>query len=299
MLAIELKHLSKSYGSSRGIIDVSLEVPEGAVFGLIGPNGSGKSTTLRTLLGLLTPTSGSVQLLGQDVQQTGSVSRASVGYVPGENQFDPGLTVAQVLEWRARFAPGRHDERRRQLVERFDLDVKARADDLSLGNKKKLALVAALQHRPRVIVLDEPTNGLDPIMQARLFELLASEAHAGVTVLFSSHVLSDVQRVCRTVAVLNEGRLVAVEDVETLSRRSLREVSAVVKGDPAALASLAGVSRWSVDGQRVSFLYAGEVPALLSALSAASPSDLAVHEPSLEQIVMHHYVKSPMEAAHV
>ncbi|MDP1922613.1 MAG: ABC transporter ATP-binding protein [Myxococcales bacterium] len=290
MHALRLEHLSKRYGSRRGVDDVSLEVPQGVLFGLIGPNGAGKSTTIRTLLGLLRPTSGRAEVLGRDVVVNGARCRAEVGYVPGENQFDPGLTVAEVLEWRARFHPGDHQARRASLVETFELEVAARAEDLSLGNKKKVALVAALQHRPKLLVLDEPTNGLDPVMQARLFDVLQAEARDGATVLFSSHVLSEVQRVCRTVAVLNEGRLVAVEDVEALRKRQLRRVE-VVAHDVAGLASLTGVTKWAPSASGASFLFSGELAPMLSTLASLSPSDVRIEEPSLEEIVMQHYLK--------
>lgn len=290
MHALRLEHLSKRYGSRRGIDDVSLEVPQGVLFGLIGPNGAGKSTTIRTLLGLLRPTSGRAEVLGRDVVANGARCRAEVGYVPGENQFDPGLSVAEVLEWRARFHPGDHQPRRKSLVETFELEVTARAEDLSLGNKKKVALVAALQHRPKLLVLDEPTNGLDPVMQARLFDVLQAEARDGATVLFSSHVLSEVQRVCRTVAVLNEGRLVAVEDVEALRKRQIRRVE-VVANDVAGVAALPGVTKWAPSASGASFLFSGDLAPMLSTLASVSPSDVRIEEPSLEEIVMQHYLK--------
>ncbi len=288
MNAIHLKQLTKRHGVRRGVENLTLEVPRGVIFGLIGPNGAGKSTTLRTMLGLLKPTSGSVELLGRDVQRDAGATRASLGYLPGENQFDPGLTVRQVLDWQTQFFPGDHRGRRKALVARFELDLSARADDLSLGNKKKVAVVGALQHRPALLVLDEPTNGLDPVMQARLFEELQGAAADGATVLFSSHVLSEVQRVCRTVAVLAEGRLVAVEDVEALRRRQVRRVAAVFTADGAALSKLAGVSDWALDKHRATFLYSGELRPLLQVLAALAPTDLHIEEPTLEEIVMQH-----------
>lgn len=289
MSALSLKQLTKRYGARRGIEAIDLEVPEGVLYGLIGPNGAGKSTTLRTLLGLLRPTGGQALLLGLDATRDGAKARAQVGYVPGENQFDPGLTVQQVLEWRAGLYPGEHRSRQRQLMETFELEPLARADDLSLGNKKKLAIVAALQHRPKLLILDEPTNGLDPVMQSRLFEVLQAEVREGVTVLFSSHVLSEVQRVCRTVAVLAEGRLRAVEDVEALRRRQLRRVH-VVGADLERLRQLPGSSRFEATAQGGSLLYAGALPPLLTALAAMAPTDLRIEEPSLEEIVMQHYL---------
>jgi ABC-2 type transport system ATP-binding protein len=289
MHPITLKQLTKRYGGRRGVADLSFEVPRGTMFGLIGPNGAGKSTTIRTLLGLLQPTSGEAWLLGLDAARDGARARAQVGYVPGENAFDPGLTVAGVLSWRASFFPGDHRARQRALVERFGLELDVRADDLSLGNKKKLALVAALQHRPKVLILDEPTNGLDPVMQQRLFDELEAEAREGTTILFSSHVLSEVQRTCRTVAVLSEGHLAAIEDVDALRRRQLRQIS-VVAPEVHSLRGLAGVSRYSPNPRGASFLYAGSLPPLLGALARLEPSDVRIEEPTLEEIVMQHYL---------
>ncbi|MDX2012158.1 MAG: ABC transporter ATP-binding protein [Myxococcaceae bacterium] len=288
MHPIQLKNLTKRYGGRRGVEGLSLEVPAGVMFGLIGPNGAGKSTAVRTLLGLLRATEGETWLLGRNTAVEGAQARADVGYVPGENQFDPGLTVRQLLEWRSSFYPGDHRARRDTLVQTFELEVSARAEDLSLGNKKKLALVAALQHRPKVLILDEPTNGLDPVMQQRLFDVLEAEARGGAAVLFSSHVLSEVQRTCKTVAVLSEGRLAAREDVEALRRRQLRRVH--VQGPASGLSALAGVSSFVPSPSGATFLYSGALPPMLSALAALDPADVRIEEPSLEEIVLQHYL---------
>lgn len=293
MFAIELEALTKRYGAQRGIEDITLQVPSGTLFGFIGPNGSGKSTTIRTLLGLLQPTSGRARLLGRDVVTAGPAARLAVGYVPGETHFYD-LRVDELLRYIGRFHPGDHDKRRRELVEAFELDLRARALDLSLGNRKKVSIVAALQHRPRLVVLDEPTNGLDPVMQGRLFEVLEEEVTRGATVFFSSHVLSEVQRVCRTVAVLSEGRLVAVEDVEKLRGRQVRRVRATFAEPPEALpslTSLAGVDGLAREERSVSFLYGGPMPALLAALAEAAPVDVSIEEPSLEEIFLRHYAR--------
>ena len=293
MYAIETESLTKRYGRRRGIADVSLQVPAGMVFGFIGPNGAGKTTTIRTLLGLLRPTSGRARLLGRDAVEEGPEARRGVGYVAGETHFYDELHVADLLAYFGRYHPGDHAPRRAELAEAFDLDLRARVRDLSLGNRKKVALVVALQFRPRLVLLDEPTGGLDPVMQSRLFEILADEVRGGTTVFFSSHVLSEVQRVCRTVAVVNEGRLVAVEDVETLRSRQLHRVHASwsqTPPDTSRLASLPGADRFARDGRTVSFVYGGPMPALLEALAAARPEDVRIEEPSLEEIFLRHYV---------
>src|SRR5215510_11524659 len=167
MHAIEIDALTKRYGARRGIENVTFSVPAGTMFGFIGPNGAGKTTTIRLLLGLIFPTSGAARLFGRDVA-AGPAARAGVGYVPGETSLYPAMRVADLLAFAGRFHPGDHARRRAELAEAFDVDLAARAGELSLGNRKKVAIVAALQHRPRLVVLDEPTSGLDPVIKARL-----------------------------------------------------------------------------------------------------------------------------------
>jgi ABC-2 type transport system ATP-binding protein len=246
------------------------------------------------LLGLLRPTSGRARILGRDIEQRGPAAREGVTYVPGETNFYNELRVQELLTYFGRYHAGDHARRRAELVEAFDLDLGARAGDLSLGNRKKVAIVAALQTRPRLVILDEPTSGLDPVMQSRLFDVLQDCVREGATAFFSSHVLSEVQRVCRTVAVVNEGRLVAVEDVDTLRARQLHHVRASGMESPTAsgtLAALSGVDRFARDDGTVSFYYGGPMPVLLEALAAARPMNVRIEEPSLEEIFLRHYVK--------
>jgi ABC-2 type transport system ATP-binding protein len=283
--AIELTGLTKRYGDRRGIDDVTLAVAAGSIVGFIGPNGAGKSTTIRTLLGLLRPDSGQATLFGVDAIARGPEARAAVGYVPGESHFYDDLRVADLLAYLGGFHAGDHARRRAELIERFAIEPDARATDLSLGNRRKVAIAAALQHRPRLVVLDEPTNGLDPLMQARLFELLAEEARAGTTVFFSSHVLSEVQAVCERVAVIRDGRIVVVDDVAALRARQLRRVTVIGGG----AIEVAGISQREADGDETRFLFGGDVPALLAALAAAAPRDVRIEEPSLEEIFLELY----------
>jgi len=291
MDVIAIDRLTKRYGQRRGIDEVSLRVAEGELFGFIGPNGAGKTTTIRILLGLLAPTSGSARILGRDVTSDGPAARAQVGYVAGETHLYPEMRVAELLAYLARFRPGDHAERRRELVDAFEIDTGAGTADLSLGNRKKVAIAAALQHRPRLVVLDEPTSGLDPVMRARLFEVLRGEVDGGATVFFSSHDLAEVQAVCRRVGVITEGKLVAVDEVAGLRGGAVRRVrlgfAPPVGGD--LLAGLAGVADLEVDGDTVTFLYDGPAPALLAALAAAAPRDVVIEEPSLEEIFLRYY----------
>jgi len=287
--AIELHGLTKRYGARRGIDDVSLEVPTGSIFGFIGPNGAGKSTTIRALLGLLRPDAGTARILGRDALRDGPAARRELGYVPGESHLYDDLRIDALLAYLGSFHPGDHTRRRAELIETLAIEAGARAGELSLGNRRKVAIVAALQHQPRLILLDEPTNGLDPVIQARLFEVLTAEQRRGATIFFSSHVLSEVQRVCERVAVIREGRLIAVEDVAALRGRQLRRVRAEFAGEPPDLSALPGVSQWRRAAHAIDFLFGGEVPALLAALAEAAPRDVKIEEPSLEEIFLEHY----------
>ncbi len=299
MFAIELDRLTKRYGQARGIDDVSLEVRQGAFFGFIGPNGAGKSTTIRTLLGLLRPTSGRARLLGRDVATDGPAARAGVAYVPGEVHLYDDQRADQALAYLGRFHAGDHAARRATLIEAFELDPGRPVRDLSLGNRKKVALIAALQVAPRLIILDEPTSGLDPVMQARLFEVLGEEVRRGATVFFSSHVLAEVQRTCERVALIRDGRIVTVDDVAHLRAGQLRRVHATFAAPPddAALAALAGVQQLARDAEALRFLYGGPMPALLAALAAAAPLDVRIEEPSLDEVFLAQYVTPPRRDA--
>ncbi|MDQ3266857.1 MAG: ABC transporter ATP-binding protein [Myxococcota bacterium] len=300
MAAIELEGLTKRYGGKRGVEDLTLEVGEGEIFGFIGPNGAGKTTTLRTMLGLLRPTSGTARLLGRNVVEEGPRSRVGIGYAGGETHLYDDLAVGALLAWVGRFHGGDCSPRRAELADTLGLDLGARTTDLSLGNRKKVALVAALQHRPRLVLLDEPTNGLDPVVQAHLFEVLREEARGGTTVFFSSHVLSEVQRVCARVAVLTEGRLTALESVAALRGKQVRRVKTrLPSAAPDSLATLPGVTALVREGNALSFLYAGAMTPLLQALAAHSPEEVQIEEPSLEEIFLGHYAVSKSEAAHV
>jgi ABC-2 type transport system ATP-binding protein len=288
--AISVEALSKRYGERRGIESVTFEVPAGSLFGFIGPNGAGKTTTIRILLGLLQPSAGSARLFGIDAVTDGPRARIGLGYVPSETNLYPRMRVRECLGYLGRFHSGDHAPRRRELVERLELDLDAPVQDLSLGNRKKVAIVAALQHRPRLAIFDEASTGLDPVMQARLHDLLRDETARGATVFFSSHVLSEVQALCKSVAIVREGRLLAVEQVSELRERAVRRVRATF---------VAAVPDLAVDGMRqvtrsehaLEFMYEGAPASLLAALARASPSSVTIEEPSLDDIFLRYYVE--------
>ena len=213
---IKTTNLTKSYGKARGVTDLTLHVPEGSCFGFIGPNGAGKSTTIRTLLGLLSPTSGSAKIMGLDCVKNRTAILSQVGYMPSEAMFYPNLRASEVIRLSADLR--RRDCRRdaAALCEALELDGKKRIRELSLGNRKKVSIVCAMQHRPRLYVLDEPTSGLDPLVQRAFWSLLEERRREGATVFLSSHVLYEVQRYCTRAAIIREGRLVIEGTVEAL-----------------------------------------------------------------------------------
>ena len=213
---IQMEHLTKSYGRARGVTDLTLHVPEGSCFGFIGPNGAGKSTTIRTLLGLLSPTGGSAKIMGLDCVKNRTAILSQVGYMPSEAMFYPNLRASEVIRLSADLR--RRDCRRdaAALCEALELDGKKRIRELSLGNRKKVSIVCAMQHRPRLYVLDEPTSGLDPLVQRAFWSLLEERRREGATVFLSSHVLYEVQRYCSRAAIIREGRLVIEGTVEAL-----------------------------------------------------------------------------------
>lgn len=290
MNAIETRALTKRYGKARGIEQLSIAVPEGALFGFIGPNGAGKSTTIRVLLGLLRPTEGEALLLGHLVDARSAGLRAQVGYAPGEVRYYDGMSVRELLDYAAALYRTDCRARRDELIARFSLDPTRKIEDLSLGNKKKVALVQALQHRPRVLILDEPTNGLDPLMQEQLYTTLEEEHARGTTIFFSSHIMSEVQRLCQSVAIVRAGRLVAVERVEDLRQRAWRRVRLTHAQAPSeALAKLPGLRERQTEGGQTRFLYQGAPGPLLAALAQEQLLDTLIEEPALEEIVMGYY----------
>lgn len=288
MEAIRTENLSKYYGKARGIEQISLSVAEGEFFGFIGPNGAGKSTTIRTLLGLICPTGGQAAVLGFDIVKEKEQILARTGYLPSEAMFHPGMRVRDVLKFSADLRKKDCREAADGLCERLQLDTGRKVDELSFGNRKKVAIVCALQHEPQLLILDEPTSGLDPLMQKAFFEILRERNGKGTTVFLSSHILSEIQRNCSRAAIIRAGRIIVCDSVDALSQTNARRVT--VHGS-VSLEGLSGVrDRREADGT-VSFLYNGAMNALLRTLAAGEVTDLSVSEPDLEEIFLHFYEK--------
>lgn len=291
MNVIEIENLTKSYGKSRGIADVTLNVGQGEIFGFIGPNGAGKSTTIRTLLGLIYPTSGSAKIFGKSCAECPEI-RSEIGYLPSEVFYYNGMRVMDLLKYSASFYKKDCTTRINELAQIMDLDLKKKIDDLSFGNKKKVGIVQGLLHEPKLIILDEPTSGLDPLMQQKFFELIAQENKKGATVFFSSHILSEVQRMCNRVALIKGGRIIRVENMSDLAQNSYKQIKIEATSDiDKNYFALSGVSKLEINGRVADFMYKGDINAILQKVAGITLANISIAEPDLEDIFLHYYNK--------
>lgn len=288
MNAIETKKLTKFYGAARGIVELDLSVEEGEFFGFIGPNGAGKSTLIRNLLGLIKPTGGEAAIFGHDIRKENKKILAMTGYLPSEAVFYSGMKVRDILKLSAQLRGMDCAAEAEKLCHRLQLDPNRKVEELSFGNRKKVGIVCALQHKPRLLVLDEPTSGLDPLMQKEFFDILQERNAEGTTIFLSSHILSEIQRNCTRAAIIRDGRIIACDSVEALSKTNAKRIN--VQGQ-VKLDGLTGIRNLTWQDDAVSFLYSGEMGALLQALAAGRVTDLSVSEPDLDEIFLHYYEK--------
>ena len=288
MNVIETKELTKFYGSSRGIVDVTLTVKEGDLFGFIGPNGAGKSTLIRTLLGLISPTSGSATVLGKDIVTDKTDILKDVGYLPSEAAFYGGMKVSELLEFSAKMRKTDCREEAKRLCDRLELEPSKKIAQLSLGNRKKVGIVCALQHKPRLYILDEPTSGLDPLMQKEFYTILGERNSEGATVFLSSHVLSEIGRYCRSAAVIREGRLLVSDSVKHLGHTGVKRVTLRGVG---AIPDIKNARDMKLENDTLNFLYSGKATELTRELSALDFEDVSICDPDLDEVFMHYYAK--------
>ena len=286
--AIETRKLTKYYGKSRGIIDVDLRVEQGEIFGFIGPNGAGKSTTIRTLLTLIHKTRGEARIFGLDCEQDREKILAQVGYLPGEVFYYDHMRAGDLLRYSASFYQGDFSQRIRALSEVMELDLNQKIEDMSLGNKKKVGIVQGLLHSPKLIILDEPTSGLDPLIQKKFFNLIRRENENGATVLFSSHILTEVQKICDRAAIIREGRIVTVENIAQLRENAYKKVEFTTQEELGEI-SLPGMAQVEKENSHISFLYKGNLNELLSMIGQYKLENVNISEPSLEEIFLHYY----------
>ena len=289
MSIIEVSNLTKYYRKARGIVDVSFSEEEGEIFGFIGPNGAGKSTTIRLLLSLIHPTSGTGQVFGKDVTKHGPEIRRDIGYLPSEVYYYEGMKVKELLKYSASFYDCDCTQRIKELSDIMELEQNRRISDLSYGNKKKVGIVQGLLHSPKLLFLDEPTAGLDPLMQRNFFDLIRKENTRGVTVFFSSHILGEVQRLCTRVAIIREGKIAEISDIRSLQQNNYKKFHVTAEGLTPAAFDLPGVTNLQIEDSTVNFFFKGDINMVLQKISGVQVADLTIEEPTLEEIFMHYY----------
>ncbi|MGB1507514.1 MAG: ABC transporter ATP-binding protein [Crocinitomicaceae bacterium] len=288
MNVIEASDLCKNYGNDVGIKNINLEIKKGEVFGFIGPNGAGKSTFIRTLLGLLHPSSGTAKVLGHNIKNKSEEIRKKLGYLPSEVNYYDGMSSRELLEYHAGFYENVDTTKIKTLSEIFELDLDRKIEELSFGNKKKCAIIQSVIHEPDLLILDEPTSGLDPLMQNRFFELLEEENKKGTSIFFSSHILAEVQRLCNRAAIIRKGEISAVEDIQSLLKKQMKKARFVFK-EKQELKFISGVQNPTWTNNKLTFDYIGPVKELIQWMNQLNLQDAVLEEPDLETIFMNYY----------
>lgn len=284
---IEIHNLTKNYGKNRGIENVSFSVAKGDIFGFLGPNGAGKSTTIRSLLGLIGYQSGEARLFGMEAGRGKKEILERIGYMPSEALFYPSMKVSDVIRFAADIRKKDCSEEAGRICERLQVDTSKKIEELSLGNRKKVSIVCAMQHKPDLFIFDEPTSGLDPLMQDEFFRLIMEYNQEGATCFLSSHVLSEVKKYCNMEAIVKEGKIVCVDTMENLSHTNAKQVKLVGVDS----LDIAGMHRVKKKEDRLEFLFQGEMKDLLAALQGKEIKDMLIEELSLEDTFMHFYGK--------
>ena len=288
--AIEVQGLAKYYGKQCGIENVSFTVEIGEIYGFIGPNGAGKTTTIRTLLALIHPTSGSASIFGKDCIRDAETIATDVGYLPTEINYYENMTALELLQYTAALYKINEANRISELAGKFNLDLKRKISSLSYGNKKKVGIIASLLHQPKLLILDEPTSGLDPLVQQTFIDILKEENKKGMTVLFSSHVLSDVQKVCNRVAILKEGHVIDVQNINELREKGFKKVELnLIDPVPVGMFEIEGVADFRQSSNQVSFIYHGDLNLIVEKIALLKLNDIFIEEPTLEEIFFHYY----------
>lgn len=287
---LKLTQLTKRYGQYRGVEDVSLQVASGSIFGFLGPNGAGKTTTISMMMGLLSPTSGSIELFGKDNQQSAVETRGHIGYLAGDMALDGSLTGWQELEYFSRLRGDFNKVYISELAERLQADLTRKIKTLSRGNRQKIGLIASLMHKPKLLILDEPTSGLDPLVQAQFNEIIIDHKKAGRSAFISSHVLSEVQQICDRVGFIKEGRLIAEASLNELFKSAPKQVQCLIKGKLLIdLSKIPGVMHVHADGKKLSFTFGGNISQLLKTLSFQPLADISINDADLEVLFMNYY----------
>lgn len=269
--AISIQNLTKYYGKHKAVDGLSLNVERGDIFGFLGPNGAGKSTTIRSLLGLIAFQEGEAEILGMDVKTHHREILGKIGYMPSEAMFYPSMKVKEVIRFAADMRKLDCTAEAQMLCERLQVDQNKRIEELSLGNRKKVSIVCAMQHKSELFIFDEPTSGLDPLMQAEFFKLIMEYNKQGTTCFLSSHVLSEIKKYCKHAAIIREGKLICTDTVENLTRTNTKRI------------------RMIRDGKEEDFVYKGDLNQLFAGFAGHNIEDIVIEEPELDEIFMHYY----------
>ncbi len=268
---IKIDNLTKHYGKKRGVEGVSFEVHKGEIFGFIGPNGAGKSTTIRSMLGFIRFESGSIEILGMDSVKDHEKILKNIGYMPSEALFYPAMKVSDVIKYAADVRKMDCSAEAEKLCERLQVDTAKKIRELSLGNRKKVSIVCAMQHKPELFIFDEPTGGLDPLVQNTFFELIKEYVSGGATCLLSTHILPEVRKHCDRAAIMREGHLIKTDTVENLIHSTAKNI------------------KLTADGKTEEYMFSGDINELISELSGMHIENISIEDPSLEDMFMHFY----------
>ncbi|MBQ2909215.1 MAG: ABC transporter ATP-binding protein [Bacilli bacterium] len=285
---LEIKNLTKYYGKTLAVKDLSLELHAGEIFGFIGPNGAGKSTTIRSIMNLINKTKGEVYFLGETLTKDNLTLKEQIGYLPSEVFLYEDLTVKEMLDYHESFYKKNLSKRRKELVKKLKLDESKKIEDLSLGNQKKLGIVLAFMHEPKLLILDEPTSGLDPIMQQVFYDLLQEEKEKGTTIFYSTHILSEISKICDRVGIIKEGNLLKVESIKELQSKNLTNVT-IISSEIEKIIKELKVEVETLDEKTIKFKNTLNSNALIKILSKYEIEKLLIEEPTLEDIFLHYY----------
>ena len=287
--AIEIKNLTKNYGRQRGIENINLEIPKGIVYGFIGPNGAGKSTTIKCIMNMIRKNSGEIIINGKKVENKNYEVKQEIGYLPSEIHLYEDLTVKKLLKYSASFYKKDCTKKTEKLVKRLEIDINKKIEELSLGNLKKVGITLALMHDPQFIIMDEATSGLDPLMQEEFYKILEEEKSEGKTIFFSSHILNEVKRICDKVAIIKEGKIVKIEDIESLEDTNIIKVKIEAEEIEKLEKELEIEQVITKQENKIEFLYSKEINSLIEKISKYKISKLLIQEIDMEEIFMHYY----------
>ena len=286
---LKIENLTKYYGKVLGVKNLSLELEQGEVFGFIGPNGAGKSTTLRSIMNLINKTEGKVYVDGQEFTKNSIELKKHIGYLPSEIHLYDDLTVGKMLDYHESYYRIDSKERRNELVKRLNLNESKKIEDLSLGNLKKLGIILALIHNPKILILDEPTSGLDPIMQQEFFEILKEEKVKGTTILYSTHILNEVSKICDRIGIIKEGTLIKVEKIEDIKNSVSKKVIKITSNEIDEIINELNIEIITRENNSIKFKNNLEIDEMLKKLSKFKILDLLIEEESMEEVLLNYY----------